>query len=169
MDRSSDALRRETQAFQVVMVIDPGAVTLIIGLVRCFVRIPINRSACRSRSFQHIEKPGQSGKWIGKRVGEVHKTTCGRLAGQGASKLKTANPSTSRDAIMLHRHAMNARESRNDSVSLIGTPRADRKIIPGSETQPAGSKEIKLRCPAERGTSLLGVVQASLQEHAEKP
>ena len=72
--------------------------------LRFLVRILIDRSARRSRSFQHIEKPGQSGKWIGKRVGEVHKTTCGRLAGQGVSKVKTANPSTSRDAIMLHRH-----------------------------------------------------------------
>ena len=44
---------------------------------------------------------------------------------------------------MLHRHGGNARESRNDSVSHIGTPRADRKDIPGSEAQTAGSKEFK--------------------------
>jgi hypothetical protein len=48
---------------------------------------------------------------------------------------------------MLHRHGSSARESQIESVSLIGTTRADREIIVSIETQAAGSKEIKLRWP----------------------
>ena len=96
---------RETQAFQVVMVVGPGAVTVIFGFVRSFVRIPSTGAPPLAIVPAHREA---------RSVGRVDWETCrrgaskprGRLAGQGAPKSR--------------RRTHRRRETRSCCIVMVG-------------------------------------------------